>query len=314
VLHRRSNGVEAKAAKRLSAATPLLGTEEVVRCALLSVCCVNASDEVMMGNEVRLEALTATRVAEIRDQFSLAVVPVSPLEWHGPHLPYGTDGIHAHEIAIRVCQEVGGVVCPPLHIGIDSPRGRGTGPEGLRALGFDDDKEIVGMDFPGLPIRSLYIDPTPVAELVAAVARALQRNGFKWVVLLSAHGAAEHRRVLQAVADETSGTGGLVVSIKASEVLADDGVGHADRIESAIMLHLHPELVDLGALPASGSLSYREFGIVDPDAFRGHPTDGFVIPERRDPRRATAEEGEQLVRREVADVATKLGAFVGQAV
>src|SRR5262245_26884162 len=107
---------------------------------------------------VELELMRPEDVLEARRRAPVAYVPVSPLEWHGPHLPLGTDGLHAWHVARGVAREVGGVVLPPFFVGTDSLRLPGDGPEGLGALGLAGNARVVGMDFPGFPVRSVYFE------------------------------------------------------------------------------------------------------------------------------------------------------------
>lgn len=41
------------------------------------------------------------------------------LEWHGPHMPLGADGIQSKELFVRVAEKIGGVVLPMLFMGPD---------------------------------------------------------------------------------------------------------------------------------------------------------------------------------------------------
>ena len=43
--------------------------------------------------------------------------PLGTLEWHGPHMPLGADGIQSKELFVRVAEKVGGVVLPMLFMG-----------------------------------------------------------------------------------------------------------------------------------------------------------------------------------------------------
>lgn len=44
----------------------------------------------------------------------VAYLPLGTLEWHGPHMPLGADGIQSKELFVRVAEKVGGVVLPML--------------------------------------------------------------------------------------------------------------------------------------------------------------------------------------------------------
>ena len=64
-----------------------------------------------MTTEVRMQWL---RPAEVLAHQPIVYLPIGPLEWHGPHLPLGTDPLQAESLAIAVAQQVGGVVHPTL--------------------------------------------------------------------------------------------------------------------------------------------------------------------------------------------------------
>jgi creatinine amidohydrolase len=70
--------------------------------------------------EVRYELMRIGEILAAKRRFPLAFCPVSPIEWHGLHLPVGTDGLHAHHVAVRVAEQVGGVVLPTLFAGTET--------------------------------------------------------------------------------------------------------------------------------------------------------------------------------------------------
>ena len=43
---------------------------------------------------------------------AILYLPIGSLEWHNEHLPLGTDTLHAIELCMRLCAEIGGVVLP----------------------------------------------------------------------------------------------------------------------------------------------------------------------------------------------------------
>ncbi|MEX2460266.1 MAG: creatininase family protein [Paenibacillaceae bacterium] len=74
--------------------------------------------------------------------------------------------------------------------------------------------------------------------------------------------------------------------------------GHATKVETSIMMHLHPECVDLGTLPPKEKpLKNIDFGIVDDQTFRGKPNGDFTV--RDDPRDATPELGKATIENSV---------------
>ena len=46
----------------------------------------------------------------------VAYLPLGTLEWHGEHLPLGSDGIISEGLMVRCARELGGIVLPPLHL------------------------------------------------------------------------------------------------------------------------------------------------------------------------------------------------------
>src|SRR5436305_468736 len=103
-------------------------------------------------DELRLSHL---RPAEIQQRLTACpaiYVPLGPLEWHGPHLPLGTDPLNAENVALGVCRRIGGIVWPTQFWGTERERP----PALLRALGFEENQYVVGMDFPRNSLPSAY--------------------------------------------------------------------------------------------------------------------------------------------------------------
>src|SRR5438445_335235 len=56
---------------------------------------------------VEYELMRPPEIAQARARLPLAFIPIGPLEWHGPHLPMGMDGLHAHPVAMEVSTTCG---------------------------------------------------------------------------------------------------------------------------------------------------------------------------------------------------------------
>ena len=251
---------------------------------------------------VELELMRPQDVVRARASAPVAFVPIGPLEWHGPHLPLGTDGLHAHHVAVRAAQKIGGVVYPTLHVGADAVQGPGT-EESVEHLGLPPDERIVGMDYPGNPVKSAYIDEGVVGLLVREVVRALKEQPYDVIVIVNGHGAPNHQRTLRRVATEQSEPGRVAV-LYATAWLAPEppavDPGHADRLETSLLMALEPQAVDVQQLPPRPHrLPYADFGIVDGAAFDGRPQPDSSVPDAADPRSSSAEEGARLVALEV---------------
>ncbi|UFN47290.1 creatininase family protein [Roseomonas sp. OT10] len=70
-----------------------------------------------MTRQVRLEALN-TRDFQAGG-FTTAILPIGACESHGDHMPFGTDALTAHALALRVAERLTAtVVAPPLNFGM----------------------------------------------------------------------------------------------------------------------------------------------------------------------------------------------------
>jgi len=262
-----------------------------------------------MAELVEFELMRPPQIAEARRRCPVVYVPFGPLEWHGPAMPMGTDAMAAHRVAVEVAKRVGGVVLPAYHLGSETVRVP-DGPQGLRPLGFEGHERVVGMDFPGFPVKSLYIEEGTFAVVVREIVRLLKQDSWRLIVIINGHGAPNHQRALRRVALEENETPRVTVlyeSAGGSPAPAGQDPGHAGRGETAFMMVEAPGSVDLSALPPKGTpLRYRDFGIVNGAAFDGHPTPDFMLPAEEDPRLATREEGAARLERNIERLAARM--------
>lgn len=247
-----------------------------------------------MSDLVEFELMRPPQIVEARRRCPVAFVPVGPLEWHGPHLPMGTDAISAHRVAVGAARRVGGVVLPPFFLGTETVRAV-AGPQSVQALGFQGHERIVGMDFPDNPVKSLYVEEGAFAVVIREIIRLLKLDPYRLVIIVNGHGATNHMRALRRVAAEESDPPRVRVvyeSAGSPPVSAAHDPGHANRGETAFMMSAVPQSVDLSALPSIETpLRYCDYGIVNGAAFEGHPTPDFTVPRDADPRYATKDEG-----------------------
>jgi creatinine amidohydrolase len=252
-----------------------------------------------MDAQIRYELMRPGEIVAAREQCPITYVPVSPIEWHGPHLPLGTDGLVAHHLALRVARRTGGVVLPPLFAGTDGVRPPGHGPGSLGALGFTDDERIFGMDFPGNAVKSLYYEESAFGLAVRELVRGLKADPFRLIVLMNFHGAGNHRQTLQRIAVEETVAAQVHVVLHPSGNRPrppDMDPGHAERWETSMVLAVAEEHVQLSALPPLPEpLPYPDYGIVEGQAFAGHPAPDFVLPRAADPRYSSREEGARII-------------------
>ena len=258
--------------------------------------------------ERRYERLRPAQIRAEMDVCPLIYFPLGPLEWHGPHLPLGTDPAVAYEVALRLCQRTGGLVLPPFFWGTERERT----PQTLRDLGFKGDEWIFGMDFPANSLRSLYVREEFFALLVREMLDRLVEQGWKVIAIVNGHGADNQRAVLDRLSAEFSARGpARVVNLFAwASASSAESTGHADGEETAELMAIWPETVDLSTLPPADQPLYNvDWAVVDGPTFGGQPAPDHTV--RDDPRTsATRERGERALQESIEWLAAQMRAIV----
>jgi creatinine amidohydrolase len=247
--------------------------------------------------------LFPAEVAAARAQTGLVILPLAPVEWHGPHLTMGCDPLLAHAFARRLARELESPYFPPLYVGTERERR----PQTLEALGFGRGDHIEGMDFPANAVKSAYLREEVFALVVRDTVELLfERFGFRRVLIVNGHGADNQRGVLDRLCAEWNAAGGRGSAGKAGgragagggtrimwvypgfpRSLIAGAIGHATAEETSMLASEWPACVDLSRLPAAGPLRNVEHAVVDGDTFDGSPTPDFTVRENQDPRRHT---------------------------
>lgn len=242
-----------------------------------------------------IKYLRPDQILQKMSSLPLAYLPVGPLEWHGPHLPMGTDALNAEKVAQMAAEETGGLIFPTLYWGTERERTEDV----LNWLGFEAGRYIVGMDFPANNLPSMYASEEVFGLIVREQLRLMVRMGFKWIVILTGHAAENQIAVLNRLAVEFTAESPARVLVALPFVTGDDGVmrvGHASQIETALMLALYPDSVQLDRLPPLPEpLKNLDWAVVDYSTFMGAPMPDHTVRPEDDPRRATPEEGRKTV-------------------
>ena len=167
----------------------------------------------------------------------LAVLPVGSTEQHGPHAPLGTDAILAGavaEAAVEACaDEV--VLAPPIHVGVS---------EEHRA-------------FPG----SLWVSEDTFRATVRETVDSLAHHGWDRVVIVNGHGG--NAGPLQEVSARiTRHDDAYAVPFTWFEAVDPDDVsmGHAGPMETSVLEHVAPELIDSDAIEAAREQAADQWG------------------------------------------------------
>ncbi|MBI3829583.1 MAG: creatininase family protein [Planctomycetes bacterium] len=187
----------------------------------------------------------------------VAYLPLGTLEWHGEHLPLGSDALISEGLFVRCAQEFGGIVLPPVHLGPDR-----TKPQG----GF----MLQGMEYheSTTPPRQLdgscyWCSQGFFLQLIDAILEQVKRAGFKAVV---ADGHGPSRNSWRTNLKEREQRFGLKL-IGVTDDIAQDWksqVDHAARNETSLVLALRPELPDLAQLGTDRKVWPQGVGGQDP--------------------------------------------------
>lgn len=158
----------------------------------------------------------------------VAVLPIGATEQHGPHLATGTDWLLAESASTAASLVTGDVVLPTLNLGC--------------SLGHTD-------RWPG----TISLSPATLTRVVEEVGRWVYASGFRRLVMVNGHGTNGppcQSAILQLRFDLPEL---LVRFVSLHELtpaiteryLVDGEDIHANATETAVMLHVYPEMVEM---------------------------------------------------------------------
>jgi len=179
----------------------------------------------------RWQDLTTLEFEALDRETTVAVMPLGAIEQHGPHLPVSTDAVIAEEMAKRaldlVPAEVPALLMPTMAVG----------------------KSNEHLAYPG----TLTVSAKTLMDLWFEVAEGVDRAGLSKILFINAHGGQP--QVMEIVARELRVRHGMLavssswwhMGLPEGLVAAEEvrqGI-HGGTVETSIMLHLRPELVQM---------------------------------------------------------------------
>jgi len=130
----------------------------------------------MAGRTIQYAELNASELAKLDPARTIALMALSPLEVHGPHLPIGSDVIIAQELQRRLMPRLAErypdhdrLVLPPVYAGADT------------------------IPVPG----SLNMDSRAIYYLLISTARSLAEQGFRYLLVTDNHGGPRHQIAIE---------------------------------------------------------------------------------------------------------------------
>jgi creatinine amidohydrolase len=197
--------------------------------------------------------LTPDEFSARLEKCPVAYLPLGTLEWHGDHLPLGSDGLQSAGFFKKLALETGGIVMPMLFIG---PDGYDTVINGKEYYGMDCGKVFSDQcryEIQQLKGSAYWVPDSTFDIMMNGIMKQLSRAGFRIVV---AHGHGPSTNYIGSHIEEFKNRYNLVV-LNCWGNDPDDlclMCDHAGANETSIMMYLHPELVHMKKLPADTSV------------------------------------------------------------
>ncbi len=210
--------------------------------------------------------------------YDLVLLPWGATEPHNQHLPYGTDCILSHAIALDAARQaneqhqVNCMVLPPVFMGAQNP--------GQRELTFC--------------IHSRY--ETQKAILTDIVA-SLHHQGIRKMVIINGHGGNNFKNMIRDLAVDYPDfllftTEWFTIVPPANYFEEKDD--HAGELETSVMLHYHPEWVEMEIAGTGESKPFALSSLNDKIAWT--PRNWLRVSQDTgigNPMKATAEKGKR---------------------
>lgn len=213
-----------------------------------------------MSDETVLYAeLTPREFRQRLAEAPIAYLPLGTLEWHGEHLPLGSDGLQSQGFFVELAKRAGGIVLPMLFLGPDRREEvDGQVFYGMDIFGFRDSQPQQ------LDGSAYWIDDDLYRRVIEAILGLLKRAGFQIVV---AHGHGPSTGQFREWRQELGEKFGLKLFVAWRED-ESDGLGiqtdHAAANETSLVMALHPDRVQMENLPADPEVWPVAVGGQDP--------------------------------------------------
>lgn len=174
---------------------------------------------------VQMQYMRPTQLEAAARKFPVVYVPFGLIEWHGKHLPLGTDALKAHGVLVKTAEKFGGVVYPPIYYPYAAYH------QGKHEL-HPNDREWK-------------------FKFVTSLFESLKDTGFRVIVGVSGHNTHTQitliKEALESMSKDGEVTGIGLWEFSLSEC-DDSNSDHAAKWETSNMLFLYPQCVDMKEL------------------------------------------------------------------
>lgn len=151
-------------------------------------------------------------------------MPIGTCEAHGPHVPLGVDTIIVERLADDLSAEFGVLRAPTIEYGVNAETRRASPGDG------------------SVRKKTLH-------ALLSDLLGSWEATGVREFILLTAHGYDPHQEALATVITAEARVRVVdVFAVHVSDLLTgQDGPLHGDEVDTSLLLHLAPELVNMRA-------------------------------------------------------------------
>lgn len=193
------------------------------------------------------QELTSPEIRDAAEHNTLIMIPVGQVEEHGPHLPLECDCIIARETARVVAEEISGeipvLILPTVWVAYS-----------VRQVA----------NWPGL---ISFREPESMIQMMYDIMASLVHDGFRKIVLINAHG--NNPAILELAARKIGSDLGVFPAVtnvlamskqvgpKVRRSVMGGCGGHAGEEETALLLHLSPNLVRMDKTTDVDIVSYQ---------------------------------------------------------
>lgn len=179
-----------------------------------------------MNKQPRPYVLAETNYKSVlKENYSVAVLPWGATEAHNYHLPYATDNIQAEKVAIEAAKiawknQAKTVVLPTIPFGVNTGQ----------------------LDVP----LCINMNPSTQYAILKDIVYVLNKQQIHKLVLVNAHGGNHFKQIIRELSIEFPQV--FICSLNWWQIIDsnqyfDEPGDHAGELETAVMMHLTPNLV-----------------------------------------------------------------------
>lgn len=233
-----------------------------------------------MNKEIDLSVSCLGKVKGVK--YDVVILPWGATEPHNLHLPYLTDCILPHDIAVdaaNLALKRSGVHCmvmPPVPFGAHNP--------GQRELPF-----------------CIHTRSATQQAILTDIVASLYVQGIRKLVIISGHGGNSFKGMIRDLAFEYPDF--VIAATNWFEVVSPKGYfeaemdDHAGESETSVMMYYHPELVNLDEAGEGESKPFAITSLNEKVAWVPRHWDKATVDSGvGNPKKASAEKGERYVK------------------